>query len=156
MREKDLHRELDCIKAKLDKILENQAVRGVFLQAVITIRPKPRGGKQTMELTRIDTDFNASIAIQAVSSKGQPVTVDGVPTWESSDPLLSLVPAADGMSCQVNTPDTVDGEHQIDVTVTADADRGDGVRSVSLVFPFVLTTPEATAITGAVTLTPKA
>lgn len=143
------------IERKIDQLLENQATEGIFLQAVITIRPKRTEGDKAMEVTRIDTDFNATIAIQAVSSKGQPVTVDGVPAWESSDPLLSLVPAADGMSCQVITPDSVDAEHQIDVTVTADADRGDGVRSVSLVFPFVLTTPEATAITGAVTLTPK-
>jgi len=155
VREQDFHREFDTIKGNLLEILEILKTERIVLRSNITIAPKK--GTDRMDTTLITTEQNATITIIPETATGKPTTVDGTPTWETSDASFALTPAADGMSCQVVTPDDIpDGlPHQIDVTVSVDADRGAGIRTVSLVFPFVLSLPEATSIVGSVTMTPK-
>jgi hypothetical protein len=156
MREEDFKREFKVLGAALAEVLTILKAERVVLRSVITIKPKPKGTTR-METTIITTEQNALITITPETAAGKPTTVDGIPVWETSDPQFTLVPAADGMSCEVQTPDDIaDGASvQIDVTVSVDADRGAGVRTVSLVFPFVLSLPEATSIVGSVTLTNK-
>ena len=73
----------------------------------------------------ITTDQNfPSVALVITDSRGRPAAVDGVPVWASSDEtVISVTPAADGMSAVVDTvaPGTAR------VTVSADADLGAGV-----------------------------
>ena len=60
---------------------------------------------------------------------GNDAPVDGTPTWASSDEsLVTVTPAEDGMSADVITVGPL-GTAQ--VTVTADADLGDGVTSLT-------------------------
>lgn len=77
----------------------------------------------------INTDQNypnATISFQ--TSSGQPANVDGVPTWASSDEtVLAVEPNADGMSALINT--VAPGTARI--TVTADADLGQGTQTIT-------------------------
>lgn len=73
---------------------------------------------QTVRLTAVPVD-----------ARGYTSRVDGVPVWSVSDPtLVSIVPAADGLSCQV-TPLGPLGTAV--VTVTGDADLGAGVTNIT-------------------------
>lgn len=69
-----------------------------------------------------------NVALSITNSHGNPAPVDGVPVWASSDEtVLSVVPAADGMSAVVDTvaPGTAR------VSVTADADLGAGTKTIT-------------------------
>jgi len=70
-----------------------------------------------------------SLSIQPVDAAGNPAKVDGLPEWQSSDPtVLSLTVAADGLSAEVMTLGPL-GTCQI--SVSADADMGTGVHSIT-------------------------
>lgn len=69
-----------------------------------------------------------NLSISPVDAKGKPAKIDGVPSWTSSDEtILSLVPAADGLSAVAVAGDP--GHAQ--VSVTADADLGEGVTGIT-------------------------
>lgn len=60
---------------------------------------------------------------------GNDATVDGVPAWASSDPeVLVVEPSEDGLSAFVRAIGPI-GTSQI--TVTVDADLGEGVREIT-------------------------
>jgi hypothetical protein len=68
------------------------------------------------------------LSVLPVDAKGNPAPVDGAPAWGSSDPTVATVtPAADGLSATVAAVGPL-GKTQI--SVTADADLGEGVESV--------------------------
>lgn len=77
----------------------------------------------------INTDQNfPDVELTITDSQGRPAAVDGVPQWAVSDPtVLNVTPAPDGMSAIVDTvaPGTAR------VTVTADADLGAGVQTLT-------------------------
>lgn len=70
-----------------------------------------------------------------MDKKGRPAKVDGAPVWsvDRAD-ILVLTPAADGMSCTITTPDTLPADPTLTAVVTAeaDADLGEGVRSLTI------------------------
>jgi len=69
-----------------------------------------------------------NLAIDPRNAKGQPAPVDGIPQWSSSNPgVCDIQPAADGLSAYVFAVGT--GASQI--SVTADADLGAGVRNLT-------------------------
>jgi hypothetical protein len=71
----------------------------------------------------------ATVTATITGASGNPARVDGVPEW-SADPaggLAKLEPAADGMSAQI----TAGAETQaVLVSMTVDADLGEGVRQL--------------------------
>ncbi len=68
------------------------------------------------------------LSVVPVDAKGNAAAVDGAPVWGSSDPSVATVtPAADGLSATVAAAGPL-GKTQI--SVTADADLGEGVESV--------------------------
>lgn len=70
-----------------------------------------------------------TISVAFTDAAGNPATVDGTPTWTSSDPSIILVtPADDGMSAVATTVGPL-GTSQ--VAVTADADLGAGITPVT-------------------------
>lgn len=87
-----------------------------------------------MALTVKDTEVPGSVdvTIKFVDSKGKPAKVDGVPTWsvDNTDVVDSLTPSDDGMSAKLHITDNV-GAAQL--TVTADADLGSGVTTITSV-----------------------
>lgn len=69
------------------------------------------------------------VSISVVDAKGNPAEVQGTPAWASSDDGIAVVvPASDGKSAVVAATGPL-GTCQI--TVTADADLGDGVTNIS-------------------------
>lgn len=65
------------------------------------------------------------VSVDFQDKSGQPARVDGIPQWSTDNSeLLALAPAEDGMSCLVSA---VGPLGEATVTLTADADRGEGV-----------------------------
>jgi hypothetical protein len=84
--------------------------------------------KGTIMLILTDTQ-QVPLAVAFLNKAGNPAPVDGAPVWSSSDEtVLTVTPAADGLSAVAKATGKL-GTAQ--VSVTADADRGEGVRSIS-------------------------
>ncbi len=73
-------------------------------------------------------DQKCRLSVSPVDKKGKPAKVEGAPAWSSSDETVAtVVPAADGMSA-----DVVAGNPGIcQINVSADADLGEGVKTIS-------------------------
>lgn len=84
------------------------------------------------------------LAIQPVTASGNPAVVDGVPEWAASDPaVVALIVAADGLSADATTVGPV-GASQ--VSVSADADLGSGIRTISGVLDVQVVAAEAASL----------
>jgi hypothetical protein len=84
------------------------------------------------------------LSIQPVTAAGNPAAVDGVPVWSVSDAtILTLDVAADGMSAWAISAGPL-GTSQ--VSVTADADLGAGIRNISAVLDVQVVAAEAVAM----------
>lgn len=67
-----------------------------------------------------------SLSVAFTTAAGNPAVVDGVPVWGTSDEtILSVVAAEDGLSAVVTTVGPLGGAQ---VSVTADADLGEGLK----------------------------
>ncbi len=77
----------------------------------------------------INTDQQyVGVTLVITNAHGQPAPVDGVPVWASSDAtVLAVTPAADGMSATIDTVAPGTGR----ITVSADADMGAGVTTIT-------------------------
>lgn len=76
----------------------------------------------------LPVDRKVTAMIQPVDMYGNPALVEGAPVWTVSDPaVLSITPAADGMSCVVEPlgPLAV-----AQLKVEGDADLGAGVKTI--------------------------
>lgn len=79
--------------------------------------------------TLLNTQQFASVQLSITNAAGQPASVDGAPVWASSDAtVLTVVAAADGMSADVLA---VAPGGPARITVTADADLGPGVTTIT-------------------------
>lgn len=84
------------------------------------------------------------VAIAPKSAAGNPAVVDGAPVWSCSDEtVLTLTVAEDGFSAVVETTGKL-GVAQ--VSVTADADMGEGVKAVSGVLDIEVKASEAVTL----------
>ncbi len=78
-----------------------------------------------------------SVTLTITNAHGDPAAVDGAPVWASSDStVLAVTAAADGMSAVVDT--VAPGTARI--SVTADADLGAGVLTLTGVSEDVIVT----------------
>lgn len=85
--------------------------------------------QRSADMALILTDVQkVGLSVAFVTAKGNPAQVDGAPVWSVSDAtVLSVVPAADGLSAEVVAVGPL-GTSQ--VSVTADADLGEGVKAL--------------------------
>lgn len=82
---------------------------------------------------QIFTSQMAHATLTIKNAAGQPATVDGVPAWASSDEtMMQVKAAADGMSADVTT---IAPGLAVRFTVTADADLGAGIKTITGVSP---------------------
>jgi len=89
-----------------------------------------------------------SVAVSFVDAAGNPAVVEGAPVWASSDPaILTVVPAADGLSAVVSTVGPL-GTAQI--SVKADADLSPGITEIVGVQGFQVVASQAVAANFAV------
>ena len=114
--------------------------RIVFYSAVINKLTKITGDIKTMIL--VDTQ-EVDLAIKPVDKKGNAAQVEGVPVWVSSDPtVIEIIPSTDGLSAVAKAG--ILGQAQVSVTV--DADLGEGVRNISGVLDFDVVAGEAVSL----------
>jgi hypothetical protein len=86
----------------------------------------------------------AALAISVVDAKGNPAQVDDVPVWGvSNESVLTLTVAEDGMSASVAAVGPV-GASQ--VSVTCDADLGDGLKPIVGLLDVTVVAGEAVAV----------
>lgn len=77
---------------------------------------------------KLTTDQQVTVTIKPQSAKGKPVKIDGAPVWSVTAGSCTVDTAPDGMSATiVSSDDAGDSE----VTVSADADLGAGVITIS-------------------------
>jgi hypothetical protein len=119
------------------------------------ITVKARGADMAFTLP---VDMQVKVAVSYVDSEGNPATVDGDVEWASSDAAIAAVVADPDNSFEaVVRPTTTLG--QVQITATADADLGDGVRELITLMDVTVVAGEAVAGTiapvGAPTPIPK-
>jgi len=96
---------------------------GPVLYQTLTVR-----GEDVMALILTD-EQQVSLSIDPRTAAGNAAQVDGIPVWQVSDAaILTLVVAEDGKSAVVKSAGPV-GTSQ--VSVSADADLGEGVRTIT-------------------------
>jgi hypothetical protein len=99
-----------------------------------------------MEVTSMQmvVDKALKLKIAPVDKFGNPAKVDGMPAWSLTDPALgALVIDADGMGAMFTPAGTVGA---LSVQVNADADLGDGVKTLAGDLPVELLAGEAVAV----------
>jgi hypothetical protein len=87
-----------------------------------------------------------ALTLAVTDAKGNPATVDGVPVWSSADETrVSVEAAADGMSATIfaEGPATT---QPVQVSVTADADLGEGIKPLVGLLDVTIVGAEATVI----------
>jgi hypothetical protein len=92
----------------------------------------------------LPVDHQVTMQVSYVDAGGNPAKVDGAVSWVSSDPAIAgvVVDAGDSTICSV-IPNGPAG--QVQVTATADADLGAGVRSLVTVADVDVVAGEAVA-----------
>ena len=85
-----------------------------------------------------------SLSITPTSAAGNPAPVDGAPVWTSSDEsVLTVTASADGLSAEAVTTGKL-GVAQ--VSVSADADLGEGVTTITGVLDVEVKASEAVSL----------
>lgn len=85
-----------------------------------------------------------TVSVNFADKKGNVAQVDGLPEWSTDNPnVLSLTPAADGMSCKVSA---VGPLGVASVTLKADADLGQGVTEIIGVLEVEITGGNASVV----------
>lgn len=98
-------------------------------------------GVKSMKLTDVQKVVGS---IAPKDAAGNPAPVDGIPVWASSDPAIVTVTAApDGMSAVVEAVGPL-GTAQ--VSVTADADTGEGVTAITALADIEVLASQATVV----------
>ena len=117
-----------CFLCRLFGCKQSHGSLGFIVGPVIQQQHITMGGANIMALVLTD-EQQVALAIEPKTAAGNPARVDGVPTWQSSDPaIVDLVVAADGLSAVAKT---VGPLGNVQVSVTADADLGEGVRAIT-------------------------
>lgn len=77
----------------------------------------------------LDNESKLPLTLKPLTASGHPAKVDGVPIWDSSNPQAFTVEVAeDGLSGFIVSADTGADVQTGVLTVTADADLGEGVK----------------------------
>lgn len=85
-----------------------------------------------------------TIQIEPLDQYEKPARIDGVPQWNNSDPTIGeLVPSADGLTASFTTAGPL-GLTQI--SCSADADLGEGIRTITAVDDIQVEASEAVTL----------
>lgn len=97
-----------------------------------------------MDIT-LHTDSQVTAKLSPKLPNGKPAKLDGTPEWtEVGDAdLVTLTPSDDGLSCLIRSNGTpgITG-----VTVSADADLGAGVTTITAMLTITLSDPQASSL----------
>jgi hypothetical protein len=93
---------------------------------------------------KLPNDKMIAVQVAYVDSKGNPAMVDGDVSWDTSDANIAIVESNAGDSTQaVVTP--LGSVGQVQITATADADLGSGVRELITTMDVEIVAGEAIA-----------
>lgn len=94
----------------------------------------------------LTADQKVTLSVAPVDKYGNPASLDGNPSWTVSDSaILTVTPATDGLSAVVEAVGPIGTA--IQVTVSADADLGEGVRTITSVLEVNVVGGEANGFT---------
>lgn len=134
---------LSITDATLDGMVDTlDDLRVLITQILAAVSPLPaaslpfvfdlEGEISTGDYMKITITQKFAAAIAPVDKLSNPALVDGKPVWQAADPtIVSLVPSFDGLSVEVKALGKV-GTSQ--VSCTADADLGTGVKTLTAAF----------------------
>ena len=105
-------------------------------------------GTLPMAITITASQF-VTATVSAVDARGNPATLDGPPTWVSSDPALLEVTTSPEGTARIAAVGPL-GNAQ--VTVSADADLGEGTRTIGGLLDVSIVAGEAVALTIAASI----
>jgi len=91
----------------------------------------------------ITSEEKIKVTLDPKTQSGKPATLDGVPTWEVISGNGTVVPESDGLSAFLVSGDSVD---TVVYRVSADADLGQGVRTIEDTITVTVTNAEAAAL----------
>lgn len=147
------------INRQLSRIEEELIIQRLLLEAIVANTTPPplaahilfmvslgdryfEGVDQMKQIIKATEEFDVSLAFQ--DSLGNPAQVEGVPTWENSnETAIMLTVAENGLSATVSAIGTP-GTGQI--SVTADADLGEGTTNIVGTLDVEVLSGEATVI----------
>ena len=92
---------------------------------------------------KLTTEQQVVVHLAPVTPKGKAVKLDGVAAWSVVSGDATITPSDDGLSCTIVSPD-VAGQSQ--VLVSADADLGTGVDTISDTISVDVADQDATAL----------
>lgn len=87
--------------------------------------------------------YEVDVTVSFVDDSGDPASIDGVPDWIVDGVAFDVIPSADGMSATLQAVGDVIGERAT-LTVSADADLGEGVVGVRVDEELQLVSGQAT------------
>jgi hypothetical protein len=104
----------------------------------------------------LPVDMEVKMQVAYVDSENNPAEIDGEVSWESSDDTIATV-IVDGSDSTIVTVSPVGPTGQVQITASADADLGQGVRELITTSDITLVAGEAVAgtITPVGAPTPK-
>jgi hypothetical protein len=110
----------------------------------VSTRPFTPREEEPMPLVQLTDRQRVRIAIDPLDEMKNPAPIDGIPTWESSDPSILTVEATDdGRGVMAVTGGPLG---TATVTVTADADMGDGIEPLTGTVDFEVVGSEARSL----------
>lgn len=92
----------------------------------------------------LTTAQKVTLTVEALDAYGNPARIDGVPTWQVSDPALGTLVPVEGTMSAVYTTLGVLGLTQ--VSAQADADLGAGVRPITCTLDIAVEAAEAVSL----------
>jgi hypothetical protein len=94
-------------------------------------------------LITITNEQKVKVTLAPVTPAGNPATVDGIPTWSVTEGDATIEVAEDGMSAYL-----ISGEANVNskVLVSADADMGEGVATISDVIDLAVVAASASTL----------
>jgi hypothetical protein len=115
------------IAKALDKLGQNNKPGITFGFAVGLPQNKNQTTHMPLDLT-ITNEQKIPVTLAPVTATGKPAKLDGAPTWTVQSGNATVVPSADGLSADLVSADE---PGDTEILVSADADLGAGVVTVS-------------------------
>jgi hypothetical protein len=120
--------------------VQSQTSRAVWTWQVGSLIYKGENMSSTMS-----AGTTAEATVMWIDSFGNPAKVDGPTKWESSDDLIVTVSATPGPPTNRAQVVSVGPIGPAQIQATADADLGDGVKSITAILDVVVISGQATA-----------
>lgn len=163
----EMGRRQDLVEARLHDIEVGQAAQRVLLEkilAAVTLPPAVsailtvEAENLFLEGEHIEMKIAQNLVVMAsvalLNATGGPGRIDGVPTWLAApEGVVTLEPAADGLSCKITTLPVPADQPAASVVITfdADGDLGEGVHDIVATAALTVYDPASAATIADVT-----